>query len=114
MRTLLRGAAFLFLALLGNVVPAGAELIRGEVAAVDTNNNSLRVVRNNPLTGRKEEMSVTVDPSTRFKDIVYLGAIENGTEILIDGWVDAVNKNIKARTIELAPPETEGPDRVVS
>lgn len=107
--------AFLIFALLGWFAPeARAELIRGEVAAVDTNNNSLRVVRTNPLTGRKEEMSVTVDPSTRFKDIVYLGAIQDGSEILIDGWVDAVNKNIKARTIELAQPAEGEPERVVS
>lgn len=82
-----------------------AELIEGEVVSVDTNTNSFRLIRNNPMSGAQEKLNVLAGPTTKFRGVVYLGELQSGTKIRIDArqaeprgsWVTNLIESVESR-----------------
>lgn len=81
---------------------AWAEMIYGEISSSSPRTSSLRVKGQDPFTGRRQEMKITVPHDAEFRGVHSLEDLSQGDRVLIGATMNEVLGELEADTIQAA------------
>ncbi|MBI3314230.1 MAG: hypothetical protein HYZ83_08355 [Candidatus Omnitrophica bacterium] len=76
------------------------EIIEGQVTALSPYQNSVGILRTNPVSDKEEILNISVNGATRYRGLSSINELEFGDDVRIDGQLDRITKSWEARSIK--------------
>lgn len=89
---------------------AFAEMVEGEVTAVDLAGNSLTIAKTDAATGATENVAISVSDATTYSgEVTALAEVIEGDKVKVEADKDATSGKLTAKSVDVAAIEEAEP-----